>query len=286
MDSSRFDELTKALVTSTSRRQALKTIAATTLGGILGLSGLGTAFGATTCHRNGLGCDTNSQCCSGYCANGEKCTCPPAPACNSYCPCPSGQTCCNGTCINSQTDVNNCGACGHVCSFPDASAACSGGTCVLVACNAGFGNCDGNAANGCETNLQTDAQNCGQCGHICASGETCVSGACTCGSAGDCPNGQNCCNGVCVDEQTNINNCGSCGHACASGQVCQNGTCVTTCTALGGTCSVRSDCCLGGCPNGKCCIGDGGFGCNTSADCCSGTSCFGSTGNNDGFCSV
>jgi acyl-CoA synthetase (AMP-forming)/AMP-acid ligase II len=44
MESSRFDELTKALATSTSRRQALKTIAATTLGSILGLSGLGTAL--------------------------------------------------------------------------------------------------------------------------------------------------------------------------------------------------------------------------------------------------
>ncbi len=37
MDPSRFDELTKALATATSRRQTLKTIAAATLGGILGL---------------------------------------------------------------------------------------------------------------------------------------------------------------------------------------------------------------------------------------------------------
>lgn len=38
MDSSRFDDLTKALATATSRRQALKTLAATTLGGIRGRS--------------------------------------------------------------------------------------------------------------------------------------------------------------------------------------------------------------------------------------------------------
>src|SRR5436305_1050751 len=98
MDSTKFDELTKALATATSRRQALKTIAATTLGSILGLSGIGTVFGAPKCHRNGLGCDTNSQCCSHYCAPNGKCSCPPAPACNDTCPCPSGQTCCNGTC--------------------------------------------------------------------------------------------------------------------------------------------------------------------------------------------
>ena len=49
MKPSRFDDLTKALATATSRRQALKAIAATTLGGILGLSGIETVFGATTC---------------------------------------------------------------------------------------------------------------------------------------------------------------------------------------------------------------------------------------------
>lgn len=34
MEPSKFDELTKALATSTSRRQALKAIAATALGGL------------------------------------------------------------------------------------------------------------------------------------------------------------------------------------------------------------------------------------------------------------
>ncbi len=67
MEPSRFDELTKALATSTSRRQALKTIAATTLGSTLGLAGIGTAFAKPKCHRNGTGCDTSFQCCSGFC---------------------------------------------------------------------------------------------------------------------------------------------------------------------------------------------------------------------------
>ena len=44
MDSTKFDELTKVLATGISRREALKTIAATTLGSILGLGGIGTAF--------------------------------------------------------------------------------------------------------------------------------------------------------------------------------------------------------------------------------------------------
>jgi hypothetical protein len=53
MEPYRFDELTKALATSTSRRQALKTIAATTLAGLLGLSGIDTAFAKPKCHRRG-----------------------------------------------------------------------------------------------------------------------------------------------------------------------------------------------------------------------------------------
>jgi hypothetical protein len=39
MEPSKFDELTKALATSTSRRQALKTIAATTIGSLPDLAG-------------------------------------------------------------------------------------------------------------------------------------------------------------------------------------------------------------------------------------------------------
>ena len=127
MKPTKFDELTKSLATATSRRQALKAIAATTFGSILGLSGIGTAFGAPKCHSNGLGCDTNSQCCSGYCQNGEKCTCPPAPACtvppNNTCPCPSGQTCLNGSCC--PTDQ----VCGSSCGCPSGQI-CSNGQCV------------------------------------------------------------------------------------------------------------------------------------------------------------
>ena len=65
MDSSRFDDLTKAVATATSRRQALKAIAATTLGSILGLAGIGTAF--AKCHGTGHNCEENSTCCSGTC---------------------------------------------------------------------------------------------------------------------------------------------------------------------------------------------------------------------------
>lgn len=98
MNPSTFDDLTKTLATSTSRRQALKTIAATALGGILGLSGIGTAF--AKCKPAGIGCNSNSQCCSGGC--------------------------CHGTCRDLSNDPNNCGKCGNVCS----TGVCQNGTCT------------------------------------------------------------------------------------------------------------------------------------------------------------
>jgi hypothetical protein len=70
MEPSKFDELTKTLATSTSRRQALKTIAATTLGGLLGLAGIGTAF-AKDCKSIGAKCKHDKQCCvPAFCVHG------------------------------------------------------------------------------------------------------------------------------------------------------------------------------------------------------------------------
>lgn len=42
-------------------------------------------------------------------------------------PCPTGETRCSGTCLNTNTDVNNCGMCGRICAT---GATCSGGLCM------------------------------------------------------------------------------------------------------------------------------------------------------------
>jgi hypothetical protein len=47
-------------------------------------------------------------------------------------------------------DVNHCGGCRTVCSYPNALATCPTGTCVLSACNEGYQDCDGQNADGCE----------------------------------------------------------------------------------------------------------------------------------------
>ena len=54
------------------------------------------------------------------------------------------------------------------CDLANATAACSAGGCVVARCNAGFGDCDGNAANGCEVDLRVTAAHCGGCGAACA----------------------------------------------------------------------------------------------------------------------
>jgi hypothetical protein len=48
----------------------------------------------------------------------------------------------------------------------------------VIACNAGFGNCNGSAVDGCEVDLTSNPANCGACGTVCATGRICRAGAC------------------------------------------------------------------------------------------------------------
>jgi hypothetical protein len=79
---------------------------------------------------------------------------------------------------NLSTSVTNCGACGNACILPHASAACTGGACVVGECDSGFGNCNGSVADGCEANLLTSRTNCGACGVVCPTNFACVDGVC------------------------------------------------------------------------------------------------------------
>jgi hypothetical protein len=101
---------------------------------------------------------------------------------------------------------------------------------TVVSCPAGTGDCDGNPANGCETNVNTDSNNCGKCGVTCAghansTSGTCVSGVCQLA----CTPGYGNCDGIASDGcestlATDPANCGACGKSC-NGGVCNASTC-------------------------------------------------------------
>lgn len=59
-------------------------------------------------------------------------------------------------------------------SASSASASSSGSS----MCPTDRGDCDGSAANGCETNLTKDDDHCGACDHQCHGSEQCKNGAC------------------------------------------------------------------------------------------------------------
>ncbi len=75
------------------------------------------------------------------------------------CECPSGEVVCTNVCQQCCSDTD---CVGHQ--------TCSGGTCT--GCQAGWGDCNNNTSDGCETHLNSTS-NCGSCGHSCCSGLCC-----------------------------------------------------------------------------------------------------------------
>lgn len=161
--------------------------------------------------------------------------------------CPTGTNLCSGACVDTTSDLSNCGACGIACSV---GTTCVGGQCL---CAGGLTSCAGAC-----TDTTADPNNCGMCGTVCGTGAICTSGVC------QCQNGLTSCTGSCVNTQSDGNNCGACGQVCPSGQVCSLGTCSATCAAgltqCGSSCvDVATDAahcgnCETTCPSGQSCV--------------------------------
>ena len=135
--------------------------------------------------------------------------------------CMNTASCCNAQCVEPASDVTNCGSCGHVCAPTNVRApACMAGSCGYDVCTAGFGDCDGDTTNGCETGTGNDLKNCGSCRNACmvpanataaCTAGTCAIGVCNVGFA-DCNKQVN--DGCEVNTNIDLKNCGACGMAC------------------------------------------------------------------------
>lgn len=138
--------------------------------------------------------------------------------------CPPGLGDCNhlagdGCETNLSNGWKNCGACGNVCDLANSLPACVKGMCAVGACHDGFGNCDNDATNGCETSLSSSPMNCGGCGLACmvppGAMAACVAGKCDylCGKLlGDCDGLSG--NGCETSLLDNVMHCGGCDMAC------------------------------------------------------------------------
>jgi MYXO-CTERM domain-containing protein len=131
-------------------------------------------------------------------------------------------------------DPRNCGGCGLTCLFPHATEpSCQTGQCLLGICETGFGNCNGDPLDGCET-LLGSAEHCRSCADVCRyphQSGSCVQGAC---QTATCDAGYRDCNADALDgcethTAEDSANCGGCDTPCARLEVCSAGICVLGC---------------------------------------------------------
>jgi hypothetical protein len=217
MQPSNFDELTKALASSTSRRQALRTILGVSIGGLLGIGGISTAFGrhhrrTTDCNRPG-GQKGNSNCAK-WCHAVFGPNTPAAGQCTS----------------DAAHGRGLCRQCGSV----DPSSIC---------CNRnGSGYCDGTVA----------GATCCAAGQHCENATcvaNCAAAAATCSVNGDCCSG-NCCDGFCCDSGRQCLSNGTCAKPCEAGCGpfpcgCPSGRDFCGNLPLQGSCGSDDDCARG-----------------------------------------
>lgn len=186
MDSSRFDDVTKALATGQPRRQIVKGLAGSALASVLAWFGMGETA-AARCRDVGENCRANADCCERNCIqtdeNSRQCACPTG---TQLCP---GTRRCVGLCTGGQ--IFNATTC--ACECPPGTQLCNG-TCVNPTC----------AIQGQQFNPQTCQCQCPSGSQVCQGQNRCVPNCppgqvlnqttCTC----QCPSGTVPCGGQCV----------------------------------------------------------------------------------------
>lgn len=138
--------------------------------------------------------------------------------------CDDGYSDCNGLIPDGcetqvAADPANCGGCAARCELPNATARCTGAKCSVESCSDGFMDCNGDATDGCETNILADPSRCGSCSNDCTSSAgnwSCDDGQC---AVSQCPDGQadcdgNSANGCETDTTSSVLHCGFCRNIC------------------------------------------------------------------------
>lgn len=228
MDEQRFEELSKKLATSVSRRQAVRILGATALGGVASLAGARGAW-ARQCRGAGDNCRSNAECCTRFCDPTFHCACPQGfVVCQDECipACPPGQlpnptTCqceCSPAVVCSPPRVPNASTC--QCECPAGSTACGQTAC-------------------------------------CAPDQICQNGTCSFCPPGETPCGSACCgSGYVCDAGSGTCTCigTPCGDVCCPfGLVCDNGTCMPGIVCGGDVCDAASQFCCPTFSGGECC---------------------------------
>jgi hypothetical protein len=206
---------------------------------------------AGQCNAASISCDDGNPCTIDSCDPNSGCVHTPLPEIGQICStgklgiCAAGTIVCDDdgdlVCVqNEQPRTETCNGLDDNCNgvvddgacppLPQASTRCQGDVCVIDQCHPGFGNCDGNDLNGCETSLQSNLNHCGTCGNVCPGRPnavpTCIGGQCgiQCQSGfGNCDG--NPLNGCEANFASDPAHCGFCGRSCPSGAVCRFGQC-------------------------------------------------------------
>jgi hypothetical protein len=111
------------------------------------------------------------------------------------------------TCTAVVDTVTSCGTINNVCTVANGTPECTPHCqCGVQSCDTGFADCDGGYADGCETNTNSDPNNCGACGHVCTFGDN---------QGGACVNGQ-CVVSGCATNYWNLHDAG-CDYYCVYG---------------------------------------------------------------------
>ncbi|MDX9723201.1 MAG: hypothetical protein RBU37_20790 [Myxococcota bacterium] len=163
-----------------------------------------------------------------------------------------------GNCNNDWSDgcevelaysASHCGACGSTCpSRAQASKSCVSSECRYT-CHSGWGNCNNDWNDGCESNVSDDPAHCGACANPCPnranSNVSCSAGSCNY----SCVSGYGNCNsdwsdGCEIALNSTPAHCGSCGNTCPSpansSASCNNSSCGFACSGSWADCNANA----------------------------------------------